>query len=57
MSFKEADNIFVNGRKEYVKFSWINSFSKLCLGYIYTFAIFKIQDIKQEKDSQHSTGE
>ena len=24
---------------------------------IYAFAIFKIQDIKQEKDSQHSTGE
>ena len=33
ISFKELDNIFVNGRKEYVKFSWINSFSKLCLGY------------------------
>ena len=54
ISFKETDNIFVNGRKEYVKFSWINSFSKLCLEYIYAFAIFKIQDIKQEKDSQHS---
>ena len=32
ISFKETDNIFVNGRNEYVKFSWINSFSKLCLG-------------------------
>ena len=47
--------LFVNGRKEYVKFSRIN-----CCKFVWDhtkLAILMNADHKQEKDSQHRTGE
>ena len=47
--------LFVNGKKEYVKFSRID-----CCKFVRDhtqFAILMNADHKQEKDSQHRTGE
>ena len=49
-SFKGTDSIFVNGRKEYVKYSGINCFTGL-FGIIRICHIHGMRIFKQEKDS------
>ena len=54
ISFKEADNIFVNVRREYVKFSWINSFANM-FGIIRLCQIHSVECGYQARERSHNT--
>ena len=57
ISLKKTDNIFANGRKEYVKFSWINSFASVFgpFGITRVCHIYSVECGYEAKDSPATT--